>query len=106
MTTTANEQASLLDLIASDPIHRDDRAKVEAAIREDAALHFGEINPNRVRAALTNQYGLMVYPRVLSATYSALASAGVIEHDGWTTNTDRRGGNAGKPARLWKLVAA
>ena len=96
-------QASLLDLIATDFAHRDDRAKVESAIRADAALHSGEINPNRVRAALTNDYGLTVYPRVLSAVYSSLARAGVIEHAGWTENTDRRGGNAGKPARLWRL---
>jgi hypothetical protein len=99
-------QLDLLALVADDHIHTGDRQTIEAAIRDDAAAHGGQVCPNRVRASLTNEYGLTVYPRVLSATYSALASAGVIEHDGWTTNTDRRGGNAGKPARLWKLVAA
>ena len=105
-TPTLPDQGSLLDLIASDPVHRDDRARVEAAIRGDAASHSGHIDPNRVRALLTNDYGLDVYPRVLSATYSALRRAGVIVPDGWTVNTDRAGGNAGKPARTYRWVGA
>jgi hypothetical protein len=104
MTAIANEQASLLDLIATDPVHRDDRAAVEAAIREDAASHSGQVDPNRVRESLTNEYGLTVYPRVIGATYSALRQAGVLIADGWTTSTDVRGGNAGKPARLYRLL--
>jgi hypothetical protein len=77
---------------------------VEAAIRGDAASHSGHIDPNRVRALLTNEHGLTVYPRVIGATYSALRQAGVLIADGWTTSTDVRGGNAGKPARLYRLV--
>jgi hypothetical protein len=99
-------QASLLDLIATDPLHRGDRERVEAAIREDASAHSGHVDPNRVRAALSNTHGLDVYPRVMSATYSALRRAGVIVPDGWTVNTDRAGGNAGKPARTYRLVGA
>jgi len=99
-------QDSLLDLIATDPVHRDDRARVEAAIRGDAASHSGQIDPNRVRDALTNEYGLDVYPRVVGAVYSSLRRAGVIVPDGWTTSTDRRGGNHGKPARTYRWVGA
>lgn len=98
------EQQDLLALIADDPIHSTDRATVEAAIREDAARHDGHIDPNRVRALLTNAHGLTVYPRVIGATYSALRQAGVIVADGWTVSTDTNGGNAGKPARLYRLV--
>jgi hypothetical protein len=98
-------QLDLLSLVANDHIHKRDRRLAEMAIRADAAAHGGHVCPNRVRAALSNTHGLDVYPRVLSATYSALRRAGVIVPDGWTVNTDRAGGNAGKPARLWKLVS-
>jgi hypothetical protein len=100
------EQSSLLDLIATDPVHRDDRERVAAAIRGDAAAHAGHICPNRVRESLTNDHGLVVYPRVIGAVYSALRRGGVIVADGWTTSTDHKGGNAGKPARTYRLVGA
>ena len=97
--------ASLLDLIASDDIHAADRAKVDAAIRQVPDEHGGQVDPNRVRALLTNEHGLTVYPRLLSARYSVLARAGVLVADGWTENRDRAGRNAGKPQRVWKYVA-
>lgn len=91
--------------VANHPMHDADRDRIVAAIRDDANTHNGQVDANRVRAALTNAYGLMVPPRLLSATYGSLARSGVLVHDGWTTNTDAAGGNAGKPARLWRLVA-
>lgn len=102
----STDQLDMLDMIASDRIHATDRAKVEAAIRADAESHGGRIDPNRVREALTNQWGLVVYPRVIGATYSALRQAGVIVPEDWTTSTDTRGGNAGKPARTYRWVGA
>jgi hypothetical protein len=73
----------------------------------DARAHSGQVDPNRVRAALSNEHGLTVSPRALSATYSALASQGVIRSLGWIDrNDDVRGGNAGRPARAWEWVAA
>lgn len=98
-------QLDMLAMIATDPIHGHDRATVEAAIRADAARH-GDIDPNRVRESLTNEHGLTVYPRVIGATYSALRQSGVIAPLGWTISTDTHGGNAGKPARTYRLVTA
>lgn len=100
------DQLDLLATVAADRIHTEDRATVEAAIRADAAANGGHVDPNRVRESLTNQYGLTVYSRVIGATYSALRQAGVIRADGWTTSTDVTGGNAGKPARTYRLVTA
>lgn len=94
----------LLALIAGDPMHAEDRSKVVAAILADADEHGGEVDPNRVREALTNEHGLTVYPRVLSATYSALRATGAIERAGVGVNADRRGKNAGKWIHLYRLA--
>ncbi len=81
------------------------RHRILAAIKADADAHDGRISTNRVRAALSNEHGLTVDPRMLSATYSALAARGVIRSLGWLdTNDDHRGGNAGRPARAWQWV--
>jgi len=47
---------------------------------------------------------LVVYPRLLGAIYQALAKKGVLEFAGWTTSTDTRGRNAGRPARSYRLT--
>ena len=99
-----DETADLLALIDADRIHTDDRHKIDVAIKQVAAEHGGVVDPGRVRALLTNEHGLTVYPRVLSARYSVLTRAGVLEVDGWTTNTDKAGGNYGKPQRLYRLA--
>lgn len=81
------------------------RHRILAAIKADADAHDGRISTNRVRSALSNANGLTVDPRMLSATYSALAARGVIRSLGWLdTNDDVRGGNAGRPARAWTWV--
>ncbi len=103
------EQLDLLAAIASDHVHAEDRAKVEAAILAVAAEHDGRVDPNLVRQQLTNRHGLTVYPRLLSACYSALAShkrtTWALEWRGETTkNLDRAGGNYGKPLRVWRVV--
>jgi hypothetical protein len=98
-------QLDMLDAIAADRIHATDRQRVEDAIRADAQAHSGCVDSNRVRESLRDRYGLLtVYPRSLSATYSALRQAGVIRRDGWTTSTDTHGRNAGKPARTYRWV--
>ena len=98
-----------LDLLAiaenPHPIADRDRRAITAAIMADAMDHDGVVSPNRVRAALSNAHGLTVAPRVLSATYSALATKGVLSSLGWTeVNDDHRGGNAGRPGRQWQWV--
>ena len=63
------------------------------------------MSPNRVRAALTNEYGLTVYPRVLSAVYQSMTRSGHLQFDRWIENDDVAGGNAGKPARQYVLTS-
>lgn len=68
----------------------------------------GVVDPNAVRTKLTNRYGLVVEPKRYAAFWSkATSKAGFLDNipgpDGWTTNTDTAGGNAGKPIRLRRL---
>lgn len=96
-----------LDLVDADPIHDADRAAVDAAVRAVARANGGMVDPGQVRRRLCDDNGnLTVYPRVLSARYSALRRAGVIEPAGWTVSDDRHGRNAGRPARLYRWVGA
>lgn len=98
-TTTPVRQLVLMDAI------RDaDRELVEQTIKADADAHGGEINPNRVRDALTRGGQLVVSPRVLSAVYFALRRGRQIAHAGWTESTDLRSRNRHKPARLWRWI--
>lgn len=85
-------------LVAGDPLHERERAAVVDAIRDDAVEHFGQVNSNRVRERIPS----WVAPQVIGATYNALRARGLLVDDGWTTNTDRRGRNSGKPARLYR----
>ena len=102
MTLTLDQ----LDLLATEPtpLFADDKARIRAAILTEADTHAGVIDPNRVRDALSNEHGLDVRPRLLSATYHHLRCSGALTPGEWTVNTDRRGGNAGKPIRLYVLV--
>lgn len=104
MTT---EQLDLLETVYTNPTPLADRyrARIHDAIRLDAVLHGGQVDPNRVRARLVDATGdLVVDPRLLSAAYSGLRSRGVLVPDGWTTNTDTKGRNSGKPLRLYRYV--
>ena len=91
---------SLLDLIADDITHANGRAAIEHVIWEVAAEHHGRIDPNLVRARIP----AWVQPQLVGPTYRAMTIAGHIEPDGWTTNTDLKGRNSGKPARTYRVV--
>lgn len=95
-----------LDLLAvvNHPMRDADRDLIDATILTDGHANGGLIDQGRVRRALTNEYGLMVNPRLLSARYSVLRAQGRIRRDGWHTNDDLAGGNAGKPAPVWRLT--
>lgn len=98
--------ADVAQLMFTDPtpLRDDQRARILRAIRATDAMH-GQVDPGRVRRLLTDHNGdLRCDPRALSGAYSHLARAGVIATCGWTTNDDRRGGNAGRPQRLWKVT--
>jgi hypothetical protein len=103
-TSPAPETLAILDLINGDPIHANDRRRIVEAILGDARRHAGDVDPGRVREDLTNEWGLTVYSRVLSATYQALTRRGVLTFRCWVDNTDVTGGNAGKPARAYTLA--
>jgi len=99
----------LLDLlrsIADDPtvIGELARDRIIDAMLEASDNHEGELDPNRVRQLLSNDHGLTVNPRQLSATYSSLRQKGTIVPTGWTVNQDVHGGNAGKPLRTYTWV--
>lgn len=103
-----SNQLDLLDAIANDPttIGQMNRERIEQAIRQVAADHNDHIDPNLVRSLLSNQHGLTVNPRQLSATYSSLHRRGQIQHVGTTINTDTSGGNAGKPLRTYRWITS
>ena len=103
---SADTQLDLLAAVGYHPRHDADRARIIAAIRDDATAHGQTVDPNRVRASLTNEYGLTVHPRMLSAQYGVLKARHMIEPGEWTVNTDTRGGNAGKPLRTYRWVGA
>lgn len=98
--------AATLALIAGDPIHSRDRELIVRAVHAEAEAHAGVIDPNRLRARLTGEHGLVVYHACIGATIQSLRKAGVIEAHGWTVNTDSHGRNVGKPARVWRLVSS
>lgn len=102
-----DEQLDLLSTVADNPhpLTDRDRRAILTAIRKDAHDHGGRISTNRVRRALSNEHGLTVHPRALSAAYSSLARGKVIVSLGYIdTNDDERGGNAGKPCRAWQWI--
>lgn len=95
---------AICELVVGDPSHAADRERIVEAMLTDAREHDGIIDPDRVRARLSSDAGLQVYPRVLSAMYGHLTRAGVLQFEGeWTRSQDSRGGNAGKPARIYRL---
>jgi hypothetical protein len=101
-------QLDLLTAVHDNPQPLADRyrQRIKAAFiaAAETSDDHATIDPNAVRALLSNEHGLTVPPRMLSAAYSVLRAEGVIEHVGWTTNTDHAGGNAGKPARLYRWI--
>ena len=92
--------ASLLDLIADDHGHADQRAEIERVILGVAVEYDGHIDPNVVRRRLP----AWIQPQLVGPTYRALTLAGVIRPAGWTTSDDLAGRNSGKPARIYSLI--
>lgn len=84
------------------PHHDADRVLILAAIRRAALDNDGIVDPGVVRRGLTGAHGLVVHARALSGAYSWLARRGVLTFHAWGVSDDYAGGNAGKPARLWR----
>lgn len=69
-----------------------------AAADSDGRVHVGD-----VRRRLSNEHGLTIQPRRLSAFWNRAASkAGFLVVDGWEVNDDVSGRNAGRPARRYR----
>lgn len=103
-TGAGRDTGAVLALLHGDPLHERERHRIAAAILADGQDHGGEVDADRVRTALTGPHGLTVFPRLLSSSYAGLARAGVLAHTGWKVSEDRTGGNAGRPARVWRLA--
>lgn len=98
-----------VECVDSDHRRGHDRAAIDRAIERIAAQNNGRVDPNLVRAELSNEHGLTVNPRSLSARYMALTAAHVLTWDpswpdGWTENLDVEGGNKGKPIKVRRYV--
>lgn len=100
----SDETSAILRLINGDPIHATDRARIVSAIVYCAAHSGGFVDTNMVRARLTGEHGLTVYPRVIGAVYYSLKAAGVLVEAGWVVNRDTAGRNAGKPQMKYRYV--
>lgn len=96
--------ASLLDLIAYDPIHQRDRATVVAAVVRTAQDNGGVVDPNHLRPLLWNEHGCTVDPHVIGATVRALSLSGALVFTGWVETTGSTSGNNGRPARAYRLT--
>lgn len=92
--------ADLLNLIVGSDNHAHHREEVERVIWAVALDNGGHIDPNEVRARIPS----WVQPQLVGPTYRAMTLARDIEPDGWTTNTDTRGRNSGKPLRTYRIV--
>lgn len=106
MAPRAVTQQEAVDAVnASTIVHGRDFEIIHSAIRRVAREAGGVVDPNLVREELTDSNGdLTVYPRTIGAQYSGLKSLKVLQQVGWTTSTDRRGRNAGKPARMYRVI--
>lgn len=102
----STEQLDLLRSVADNPqpVAQQQRDRIRAAILADGRAHGGEVNPNRVRAALSNRHGLTVHHAMLSAHYGVMRAEGLIERHGWIENDDARSGNRGKFVHRWWLT--
>lgn len=100
-----DQTAAILAAVYESPANLEHRRLVVSAIVRDGASHRGVVDPNRVRATLTDPTSgaLRVKPQVLSATYQRLRAAKYLTTYGHVISTDRSGGNSGKPLNLWRL---
>jgi len=94
----------VLDLVATDWNAAHDWSLFKRACYWAANCDGGRVDPNTVRGLLSNEYGLTIDPRRYSAFWNRAAGRdGFLVADGWVVNDDKRGRNAGKPTRAYRL---
>lgn len=94
--------ASLLALIAGDPIHERDREVIVQAIVDTAREGGGLVDPNALRAKLADS---SVFPNLLGAVTRSLSTHGVLSFVGFCETTGSKSGNNNKAGRVWRLRA-
>ena len=102
-----DETADLLSLVAIGPISTGTAEREWTYFLDalaSASLRRGDdlIHPNDLRELTRG----VVAPQRVGAFVSKAARAGLIVADGWDVSNDHEGGNGGKPARRYRLVAA
>lgn len=102
--TRGQRSAVLAAVNDSTHVHAEDHKRIDAAMRKVARANEGFLDPNKVRAELTNKFGLTVEPRVLSARYMYLRGRNIITRAGTIVNLDAAGRNQGKPMWLYEVV--
>lgn len=102
-----DETRSLLELMAGDPIHDRDRRRIVQAVVAEAHSAGGKVDPNRLRARLTNAKtgALDVTPVMVGSIVGHFARRKVLEHIGWTPCSGSTSGNNGKPQKVYRLRA-
>lgn len=114
--------ATQLDIFSALPIEGETKAVVESVandinadadwirFRHACLIAAAESNDGltvhvgSVRRMLTNDHGLTIYPRRLSAFWNRAASkAGFLDVEGWEINDDHAGKNAGRPQRVYRI---
>jgi hypothetical protein len=100
----SGETKATVELVGNDPNADRDWEMFKEVVERDAWSNDGKVSPNRVRNRLSNRFGLTIEPRRYSAFWSrAAGKSGFLDADGWTTNDDVKGGNRGKPQRMYRL---
>lgn len=95
---------AVIDLVATDWNAAHDWSLFKRACYKAANTDGGRVDPNTVRGLLSNEYGLTIEPRRYSAFWSRAAGRdGFLVKDGWVVNEDKRGKNAGRPQRCYRL---
>lgn len=101
MTTT--QLALRIPADPTDP-NAEARAHIVSAIATAAEFDGGRVSSNAVRRLLAAVPEWSIPPHLVGATYRGLLAAGRLRHVGWETSDDVRGGNAGKPARVYEWI--
>lgn len=105
MTAVRGQRDAVLAAVnESTHVHGRDQKRIDAAMKAVARADDGFLDSNKVRAELTNEYGLTVNPRVLSARYSQMRARRIIKRAGTIVNRDSRGRNQGKPTWLYEVI--
>lgn len=101
-----DDTASLLDLVANDEVTPRPQEEWEffvRAVRFAGTADDGVVNPNTLRSLIRGH----VAPKRIGAFTSRAKAEGLIVDTGeWVVSDDHEGRNAGRPCRVYRLVAS